>query len=305
MVTTDVKSYKSIYGEFSKNPEQFIEKCEGRFDDFLINCVNEIKKKKTKRVFICGQSASGKTTTALRLTAMLCKNGFNAHIIELDDFFLPRERQKRTKSGKEDFESIFSLDLKSIYKFGKSIREKKPVLMPEFDFKTGVHSEDTELVIGSEDILVIEGLHSFNERIVNALGEDGKNLKIYVTLASSLNLGDTTLSKTDLRFARRLIRDYYHRNAGPEWTIELWRMVRAGEKRYADGYMKNADIFFDTFLDYEIFIHKKDFTALAKLGAEKAESKGYYKTLLGKFKKIDDFFEISVPERSILNEFTE
>lgn len=305
MVKKEFKDYKTISSEFSKDPEKFIEKCEKKFDGFLEKCVSTIKEKGIKRVFICGQSGSGKTTTSIRLTELLIKNGFKTHTIELDDFFLPRGKHRRNKKGQEDFESVFALDLESIYKFGRNIKENKPVVMPEFDFKSGNKGEEKEIVIGNDDIIVIEGLHSFNERIVNALGVEEKNLKIYVTVNSGLDLGDTSLSKNDLRFARRLIRDYYHRNADPDWTIELWHLVRAGEKRYADGYIKKADLFFDTFLEYEIFLHKKNFEFLADLGAKTALSKGYYKTLLGKFKKINTSHEVKVPPRSILNEFTE
>lgn len=305
MEKKEYKSYEKIYSEFSKKPEDYIEKCEKRYDDFLESTVNKVVKKGIKRIFICGQSGSGKTTTSLRLTDMLNKKGLKTHIVELDDFFFPRGKHRINKDGKEDFESIFALDLKSIYKFADNIRNNKPVVMPDFDFKAGTKGEEKELIIGSEDVLVIEGLHSFNDRIQNAFGATGKNLNIFVSLMSGLLIGDTKLSKTDLRFARRLIRDYYHRNANPDWTIELWQMVRAGEKRYVSGYLKKADILFDTFIEYEIFLHKNDFVRLSEIGAQTAKSKGYYKTLLNKFKKIDVPHKVNVPSRSVLNEFKE
>jgi len=305
MVEKEYKSYEKIFDEFSKKPEEFIEKCEKRYDAFLSECVKDVKEKDIKRIFICGQSGSGKTTTSIRLAEMLNKKGLKTHIVELDDFFFPRGKHRVNKNGKEDFESIFALDLESIYKFGKNIRQNKPVVMPDFDFKVGGKGKEKELIIGKDDILVVEGLHSFNRRIQNAFGVSGKNLKIFVTLNSGLDFGNTKLSKTDLRFARRLIRDYYHRNANPDWTIELWHMVRAGEKRYVSDYIKEADKFFDTFLEYEIFFHKNDFVKLAEIGAESAVSKGYFKTLLNKFKKIDVPHKVNVPTRSVLNEFKE
>lgn len=305
MEKKEYKSYNEIYNEFYKNPECYIEKCENRYDNFLDKCVNEIKEKNVKRVFICGQSGSGKTTTSLRLADMLNSKGLKTHIVELDDFFFPRGKHRVNKDGKEDFESIFALDLESIYKFCENIKNNEPVTMPDFDFKNGSKGKDKKLVIGEDDILVVEGLHSFNERIQKAFGVPKKNLNIFVTLNSGLDFGDTKLSKTDLRFARRLIRDYYHRNAEPDWTIELWHMVRAGEKRYVSRYIKKADILFDTFIEYEIFLHQNDFVKLAKKGAESAESKGYYKTLLSKFKRIDVPHKVNVPTRSVLNEFKE
>ena len=63
MVEKEYKSYEKIFDEFSKKPEEFIEECEKRYDAFLSECVKDVKEKDIKRIFICGQSGSGKTTT--------------------------------------------------------------------------------------------------------------------------------------------------------------------------------------------------------------------------------------------------
>ena len=95
--------YKKIYAEFSKNPDAYIEKCEQRFSDFIDMCSKKVINEKIDRIYICGQSGSGKTTTSLRLSEKLVKLGKRVHIVELDDFFLPREKHRINKAGQPDF----------------------------------------------------------------------------------------------------------------------------------------------------------------------------------------------------------
>ena len=40
-------------------------------------------------VLLSGPSGSAKTTTAMRLKALLEKNGFASHVISMDNYFLP------------------------------------------------------------------------------------------------------------------------------------------------------------------------------------------------------------------------
>lgn len=295
--------YNDIKKEFSKNPEKYIEKCESVFDSFLEKCANRVKNDGIERIFLCGQSASGKTTTASRLSQKLNDMGRKCHIIELDNFFLPSSKQHINRSGTPDFESIFALDLNEIYEFSKNIKSGKPVAVPQFNFKAKNEQKKTSILIEKEDILIIEGIHAYNNRILKAFGEDRKCLNIFVTINSCVDFENTSLTNNDLRFARRLIRDYHYRNANPDWTIDLWHMVRAGEKRYSGGYIKKADIIFNTFINYEIFLLKEDFMYLSDMGAKTAQSKGYYKSLLKKYFLIENDIKVNVPKDSILNEF--
>ena len=276
--------------------------CENEYKLFVKSVAHRIIEEKKKVVYFCGQSSSGKTTTTLRLKSYLERLGETVHLIELDDFFLPKEVTPRNKKGDLDFETVFSLNLPEIYKLKKEIDAGQPVVIPDFDFMKAVHSEGKEFLVKENDILIIEGIHAFNKRILNTFGEE-KSLKVFITVNSNIEFDDSKLNANDLRFIRRLVRDYKYRNALPDYTIKLWKLVRAGEKRYAKGYIEKADVFKNTFLNYEPYVLIKQAIPLLKKGIETSDDTAYFKILLNKVSKFSEISDVEVPVQSILNEF--
>ena len=276
--------------------------CENEYKLFVKSIAHRLLEENKKVVYVCGQSSSGKTTTTLRLKSYLERLGNTVHLIELDDFFLPKSQSRINKNGDPDFETIFALDLPAIYALKRDINAGKPVILPDFDFVNESHSEGKEFTVKKDDILIIEGIHSFNNRILKTFGEESA-LKVFITVNTNINFKDTMLRANDLRFLRRLVRDYNHRNSDPDYTIKLWKLVRAGEKRYAKGYIEKADIFKNTFLNYEPYVLLKQAIPLLKNGIETASDTTYYKILLNKVSKFSEIENVEVPTQSILNEF--
>jgi uridine kinase len=64
-----------------------------------------------KLVLLAGPSSSGKTTTAKRLGIQAKLAGLNPVAIELDNYFVDRDKTPRDADGKYDFDSIDALDL--------------------------------------------------------------------------------------------------------------------------------------------------------------------------------------------------
>src|SRR5574341_124385 len=62
-------------------------------------------------ILIAGPSSAGKTTTARRLTVQLLALGISPFPLELDNYFLDRDKTPLDQDGKPDFESIDALDL--------------------------------------------------------------------------------------------------------------------------------------------------------------------------------------------------
>lgn len=298
----DIVVYDSLIRHLRKNPQTYAQACENNFFDFLEQLAKRVVSEGIKTVYICGQSASGKTTTTLRLKTNLETLGKKVHIVELDDFFLPQAKQKKNKKGELDFETIFALDLPAIYEFKKNISLGKTVLMPDFDFMAGDPGETKNVLIQPDDILIVEGIHSFNQRILNTFGLE-HSLKVFISVYSDLLIGDTRLTNNDLRFCRRLVRDYYYRNAHPDWTADLWKMVRAGEKRYVDRYKQQADVFFNTFLNYEPFVLKEEAISLLEKGIASGRKLRYYRIIQNKLRKLETISGITVSKDSILQEF--
>jgi uridine kinase len=61
---------------------------------------------------------------------------------------------------------------------------------------------------------------------------------------------------TDLRFVRRIVRDYQFRGCSAEKTIELWPSVRRGEEKNIFPFQEHADVMFNSSLIYELGVLK-------------------------------------------------
>ena len=295
-------SVKFDFLEKSIRGSEYNIECEGEYKLFVKSIAHRLIEEKKKIIYFCGQSSSGKTTTTLRLKSYLERLGNTVHLIELDDYFLPKAQSKINKKGEMDFETIFALDLPAIYALKKDMDAGKPVILPDFDFVNEVHSEGKEFILKKDDIIIIEGIHAFNSRILNTFGTESA-LKVFITVNTDIDFGDTVLRANDLRFIRRLVRDFKYRNSDPDYTIKLWKLVRAGEKRYAGGYIKKADIFRNTFLNYEPYVLVRDAIPLLKNGIETSMDTAYFKILLNKVQRFSEIENVEVPVQSILNEF--
>ena len=66
---------------------------------------------RSRIILIAGPSSAGKTTTSRRLTVQLLALGISPFPLELDNYFLDRDKTPLGEDGKPDFESIDALDL--------------------------------------------------------------------------------------------------------------------------------------------------------------------------------------------------
>jgi uridine kinase len=126
------------------------------------------------------------------------------------------------------------------------------VQLPRFNFITG-KSEDGEVVqLHSGEILILEGIHGLNPRLIPAVAED-QTVRIYASALTQLNLDRRNrVSTTDTRLIRRIARDARERGYSAQTTLQRWESVRRGEKRYIFPYQENADAMFNSALVYEV-----------------------------------------------------
>lgn len=160
-----------------------------------------------------------------------------------------------------------------------------------------------EIILGKEDVVIIEGLHALNPVITDKI--QGKLLKIYINVSSRIydEKGDIVLNKRNLRFIRRMVRDYKFRDSSVENTCRLWKNVTKGEDEYLFPYRDNADIKADTIHLYEPCVLKHQ--ALRMIGEDDV-SEEYKNDIYKIAKALDRFNDIEenlVPENSLLREF--
>ena len=111
--------------------------------------------------------------------------------------------------------------------------------------------------IGGNGVLIIEGLHGLNPQVHS--GIDGELLhKVYVSPHSNFAMpGRTVLTKRDVRFIRRLVRDFWSRGSSVENTFNMWEEVCRCEDKFIRPLAVNADSTIDTTYAYEPAIIKK------------------------------------------------
>lgn len=286
--------------EFIRISEALHEKKIARIADMIYD-----KRDKVKVVLVSGPSSSGKTTFAQRLSIQLRVNGLIPVNISLDDYFVNKDQTPVDEFGKPDYEALETIDLKLFNEQLNSLIRGEEVQIPTYNFVTGKREySGKKLSLGEGKVLVIEGIHGLNPRLTAEVGEDNK-FKIYVSAITSMRIDrHNRIPTTDMRFIRRIVRDYQFRACSAEKTIDMWPSVRRGEEKNIFPYQENADVMFNSSLIYEAGVLKKLalplLTAITPSQPQYSESRRLLE-FLSYFLCIDSD---AIPANSILKEFT-
>ncbi len=201
---------------------------------------------------LSGPTCAGKTTTANKLTEALEAVGRVVYPVSIDDFFYDRavlhERcrdQETGETGELDYDSVETIDLPTLSTCVHDLLEKGRAMVPNFDFITGDRMGYREMVIpaGEEPVFLFEGIQAVYPEVA-ALFEGLPARSIFINVQKPTILydeagGERIFEPDRIRLLRRLVRDEAKRGAAPDFTLELWRSVRANEESsilpYADG----------------------------------------------------------------------
>ena len=225
--------------------------------------IGEIAKMITARegvkfIMIAGPTSSGKTTFSHRLSIQLRTQGKIPHPIALDDYFVNRADTPLDADGKPNFECLEAIDVEQFNKDMIDLLSGKEVEIPHYNFKTGRREYNGHrLKLGSEDLLVIEGIHGLNDKLSYSLPIESK-FKIYISALTSLNIDEhNRIPSTDNRLLRRIVRDARTRGQNASQTIQMWPSVRRGEEENIFPFQEQADVMFNSVLIYELAVLKQ------------------------------------------------
>ena len=255
-------------------------------------------------VLIAGPSSSGKTSTSHRLCLELLAQGKNPVALSLDNWYLNGDMIPLDENGKRDDESVYALDIKQLEEDLKALIAGKEIALPTFNFtkERREYLGDT-LQLDADTILVIEGIHALNPILTEHIDASCK-FKIYAAPMSPVSLDGERWIPTHIhRLLRRMSRDLRTRGRNPQQTIAGWPSVRAGEEKWIEPYMDQANAKFDTSMNYELpAIRNTVETALQTVPAVAEEYKVAEQLLyyLSFFERLEASF---VPRTSILREF--
>jgi uridine kinase len=257
-------------------------------------------------ISIAGPSSSGKTTFIKRLKVQLQIDGVNPVGIGLDDYYVDRERTPRDGNGDWDFEALEAIDLGLLQEHVRRLLAGETVKAARYEFLTGrsLPEGGPEIALRTGDVLMLEGIHGLDPRLLGEIPAAGELFRIFVHPATTLPFDRLTrVSATDLRLLRRIVRDRHQRGYRAADNILRWPSVQAGEREHIFPFQREADVVFDSSLVYE--------PAVLKVYAERyllevPQSHPAYPTAHRLRYLVDRFVSIypdHVPPTSLLREF--
>ena len=238
--------------DFIRIAEAFHEKKIAKIADHVF-----ANKDRIRWLMIAGPSSSGKTTFAKRLAVQLRVNGLQPVMVSVDNYFVDREHTPKDAKGENDYEHIEAIALDLFNDHLRKLDQGDEVELPTFNFQIGRQEfKGHKLKLQPNQIVILEGIHCLNPRLTEVLPKERK-FRIYISALTQLNLDrNNRISTTDNRLVRRLVRDHQFRGHSALVTMNMWPSVRRGEKNWIFPFQKEADIAFNSALDYELAVLK-------------------------------------------------
>ena len=170
----------------------FIHDCEEHYHRQIHMAADEIMRDHVRRpiVLINGPSSSGKTTTNDRIARIVELAGVHAEMLSMDDYYRTAteyDQPMDDENGVPDLESPECMDLERLSSDLKRLAAGEEVSVPRFDFETRTSiPHDRTLQLGKDEVIMIEGIHSFNPVIMGDLAH--RATSIYLSVARGRGL---------------------------------------------------------------------------------------------------------------------
>jgi len=286
--------------------KNFVDECENNFFSQINKVSNEVfERDGLKIITLSGPTCSGKTTTADTLIKYMNERGKRVKVVSVDDFFRDRhelEKEALKQNRAIDMDSVAAIDLNCFKNTVDEIFSAKEVEIPIFDFSTGSRKGYRTVKTEDYDIFLFEGIQAIYPEVIDCL-DDHPSLDIFISVGNDIEVNGRAFSKSEIRFMRRLIRDFRFRNTTPEDTFKHWRGVRENEIKNIEPYTDKPKFKIDSFMKYEPFMLKVPVTELLERIPEDSE---FYEIAVGikkKFENIPALSPVYIPHNSVYREF--
>jgi len=289
----------------SERIEQIILVSEALHEKRIAEIASSLKRKHAngvRLILVAGPSSSGKTTFSKRLSIQLLAAGIQPYPLGMDEYFKPRELMLKEFGEDMDLDAPSALDVPLLQEHVHRLVRGKRVDLPHFNFLTGEREAGVSVQLGSDEILLLEGIHGLNPEILEGVPTE-RCARLFVSALTQLNLdAHNRVSTTDTRLIRRIVRDAIFRGYPAEDTLRLWDNVRRGEKNYIFPYQEEADLMFNSALSYELAV-LKPFVEPHLLQVQDPEMRIEADRLRSQLRWFEPLEPNHIPSNSILREF--
>ena len=285
----------------------FVELHESDFEKRLDEIAEKVCSDRSIRlVALSGPSCSGKTTTANKLIRELEARGRKVHVVSIDDFFYDKDKlaelSKTNGNGKIDYDSIKTIDFEALVECVREVFSDGKTLVPRFDFKLGKRTGYVEYDPDDDDLFIFEGIQAIYPEIT-AVFKKYPSISIYICAQSGVQIGDKLFEPNEIRFLRRIVRDYNFRAASPEFTMYLWESVRSNEDENIFPHVHNCDVQIDSTLAFDVNILKPYLEDILQKMPKDNEFIDVACRIIEKIKEIEPVSKEYLTENSLYNEF--
>jgi uridine kinase len=196
-----------------------------------------------RMIWVSGPSSSGKTTTTVKLTQRLKKQGLRFLMLNLDDYFWSLVEHPTDWINDRNYEAPEALDIQLLNQHLRALLDGQTVEKPVYSFKEGRRIGSKPVRLEPDQILLLDCLHGFYPPITEGIDASAQ-FRLYLETLNMLYEGDQPspggygpaggstkrlVQFADVRLIRRMLRDVRHRNHNPLGTILHWHYVRYGE----------------------------------------------------------------------------
>jgi uridine kinase len=185
-----------------------------------------------RMMWVSGPSSSGKTTTTVKLTERLQKQGLRFLMLNLDDYFWSLVEHPTDWINDRNYETPEALDIQLLNRHLAALLAGETIDKPIYSFKEGRRVATKPIRLEPGQILLLDCLHGLYPPITEGIPASAQ-FRLYIETQNVLFEGDGTARQptqfTDVRLLRRMLRDARHRNHAPLLTILHWHYVRSGE----------------------------------------------------------------------------
>ena len=107
-------------------------------------------------------------------------HGLKPYTLEMDRYFVEREKTPRDEHGEYDFEALEAVDLPLFNDQILRMTAGEKVQIPHFNFVTGLREVGEEVQLTADHILIVEGIHGLNPALVSSLPTQ-QTFRVYVS----------------------------------------------------------------------------------------------------------------------------